>query len=199
MPVTHYNFWRGETIRLRAIEQKDLDAVLQTTDELDTELDRYEDAIGFPISREQDRARLEDLAKRDRSDGSFFWMIETFDGQYVGYINTFDCDRRVGTFKYALAVCRPFWGRGYAREAITLVLRYYFRELRYQKVTVLVYSFNERSIRLHEQFGFTFEGRLRRMVYTNGRLYDELYFGITREEFDQTDPPPELLGYLDPC
>jgi RimJ/RimL family protein N-acetyltransferase len=36
------------------------------------------------------------------------------------------------------------------------------------------------------------EGRLRRMVYTNGALHDELYFGLTREEFDERQSVGEL-------
>ena len=69
---------------------------------------------------------------------------------------------------------------------------YYFRELRYQKLMATVYSFNERSLRMHEKLGFTFEGRLRRTVFTNGRYYDQLYFGMTSEEFDRIDPPPQM-------
>lgn len=183
-----YNFWRGTRIRLRTIDQRDLDVVLESTDEPDTELDRYDDHIRFPVSREQDRAMLETLGKAERNDDSFFWMIDTLAGQHVGYINTFDCDRQVGTFTYALIIKRAFWHQGYAREAITLVLHYYFRELRYQKVTVQIYAFNERSIRLHERLGFTLEGRHRRMAYTHGRHYDALYYGMTHEEFDQYDP-----------
>ena len=73
--------------------------------------------------------------------------------------------------------------RGYASEAIALVLRYYFQELRYQKASVRAYSFNEPSIRLHERLGFQLEGRLRREVYTEGRYFDVLVFGMTAEEF----------------
>ncbi|HEX5943871.1 MAG TPA: GNAT family protein, partial [Anaerolineales bacterium] len=75
------------------------------------------------------------------------------------------------------------------------VLRYYFRELRYQKVTIMIYSFNERSIRLHEKLGFKLEGRLRRMVYTNGTFYDELFFGMIIEEFDQIDKKNDLKDH----
>lgn len=87
---------------------------------------------------------------------------------------------------------RPFWGNGYGREAVTILLRYYFRELRYQKVVALVYAFNERSANFHQKLGFQLEGQLRRMVYTNGRYYDSLYFGMTAEEFDQIDPKIQL-------
>ena len=64
-----------------------------------------------------------------------------------------------------------------------LLLRYYFQERRYQKVTIKVYSFNEASMRLHESLGFQVEGRLRRMVYTDGGFHDEVVYGMTVEEF----------------
>jgi RimJ/RimL family protein N-acetyltransferase len=73
-----------------------------------------------------------------------------------------------------------------------LVARFYFRELGYQKLTALVYSFNERSLNMHERLGFVFESRLRRTVYTNGRHYDTIVFGMTSEEFDRLDPVVEL-------
>src|SRR5690242_109359 len=187
-----YNFWRGETIRLRAIEQKDLDDLLHAPEEPDSELERADDYIGFPLSPEQQRARLEEIARREPADEDYFWIIENQEGQTVGNIATFACNRRFGVFKYSIVLKRAFWRKGYGREAVRLVLRYYFRELRYQKVTALVYSFNERSIRFHEALGFTFEGRLRRMVYTNGQFYDELYYGMTAEEFDQIDPRTNL-------
>lgn len=189
--MTHHNFWRGDLIRLRAVEQKDLDDVMQSVDEPDTEAERLEADISFPVSREHDREGLAQLGK-ERKDDTFFFMVERLDGTLVGYMNTFDVNRRVGSFKYAILIKRPYWGLGYGREAITILLRYYFRELRYQKCTILVYSFNERSLRFHEKLGFTYEGRLRRVVFTNGRHYDEIYFGMTAEEFDSIDPKEEL-------
>lgn len=183
------NFWRGEKVRLRAVEEHDLEAA--AIQEPDTDLERFEDFIHFPVSKQQNRENWEHLGRK-RDDDTFFWVIENAEGERVGNIGTFDCDRRVGAFKYGVVILRPFWRRGYAREAIGIALRYYFHELRYQKVTAIVYSFNKRSQRLHERLGFTLEGRLRRMVYTNGTLYDELYFGLTREEFDERNPTAEV-------
>jgi RimJ/RimL family protein N-acetyltransferase len=73
--------------------------------------------------------------------------------------------------------------RGYAAEAITIVLRYYFEELRYQKAFVGVYSFNEASLGLFARLGFVQEGRQRRMVFTRGRYFDMVWLGMTAEEF----------------
>jgi RimJ/RimL family protein N-acetyltransferase len=181
------NFWRGEGVQLCAVQEADLEALL--TPEEDTEIDRYEDFIRFPSTREQRRAFFEAMAKRDGKDDTFFWLIKDLEGRHVGNIGTFDCDRRVGAFKYGLRILHPYWGRGYAREAIGLVLRYYFHELRYQKVTVIVYSFNERSRRLHEGLGFAPQSRLRRTVYTGGAHHNELYFELAREEFDGRHRP----------
>ncbi|MCB0159546.1 MAG: GNAT family N-acetyltransferase [Caldilineaceae bacterium] len=46
-----------------------------------------------------------------------------------------------------------------------------------------VYSNNPVSQALHERLGFQLEGRLRRIIYTHGRFFDELYYGITDDEF----------------
>ena len=190
--MTNYHFWRGDRVLLRPLEQKDLDADAQSATTVDSEADRYQSEIDFPYSSEPDRTELEKRRKREPGDDAFFWIIENLEGENVGYINTFDCERRVGVFKYAILIRRPYWRRGYASEAIKLVARFYFRELGYQKLTALVYSFNERSLHMHEKLGFVFEGRLRRTVYTNGRHYDTIVFGMTKEEFALLDPPPTL-------
>ena len=85
---------------------------------------------------------------------------------------------------YGVAVHPDHRRKGYASEAVRLVLRYYFHERRYQKVNASVYSFNQPSIQFHERFGFVLEGRLRRMIYSSGEYHDELIFGMTREEFE---------------
>ena len=64
-----------------------------------------------------------------------------------------------------------------------LLLKYFFTELRYRKCTVGIYEFNEASIAFHESLGFKLEGRLRDMVFTNRRFYDELHYGMTADEF----------------
>jgi len=113
-------------------------------------------------------------------------VIENREGVAVGGIGTHDCDRRTGTFSYGLNVLSAHRRNGYASEAIRILARYFFRELRYQKLTVDVYDFNEPSIRLHECLGFQREGCLRRMGFTDGHHFDLLMYGITADEFAAT-------------
>jgi len=42
-------------------------------------------------------------------------------------------------------------------------------------------------IRHAARLGCQAEGRIRRQIYTDGRFFDELIFGLTREEFDELE------------
>lgn len=180
------NIWQGHRVRLRAVEPDDAETHFIWNQ--DSVMARRLDHAWFPTSHVRAREWAEAAGRRSGAqaqDDAFDFEIETLAGELVGSIGTHSCDRRVGTFAYGLGIRAEHQRHGYASEAILLVCRYYFGELRYQKVTPSVYSFNEASIRLHERLGFTLEGRLRRMVYTAGQHFDVLYFGMTAEEFAQ--------------
>lgn len=175
--------WVGKVARLRAVEPEDWRAFSRW--DLDTETARSAYFIPFPRSEEAARKWTAELAVKDAAVHEFRWVIENFDGEAVGTLNTHRCDPRNGTFEYGVAVSSEHRRRGYAGDAIRLVLAYFFRELRYQKANVSVYAFNDASLALHRSLGFREEGRLRRMIYTNGRYHDEIILGVTAEEFDR--------------
>jgi len=175
------NIWQGKLVRLRAVEPEDWQVFFDWGQ--DTDFGRWSYWIPFPRSREAARKWTADLALADVNNHESRWVIETLAGDFIGTLNTHTCDPRVGTFQYSLGIKRDHWRNGYASEAIWLVLGYFFRELRYQKVNAHVYAFNEPSLQLHRKLGFREEGRLRRMVYTGGQHHDEVIFGLTAEEF----------------
>ena len=175
------NFWQGKKVRLRAIEPSDAEYFIRWN--LDSERARHLDFVWPPTSEASVRAWVEEQSKRKLEHDSFHWMIENQDGEPVGSISTHDCNPRDGTLSYGVDVAPEQQRQGYAGEAIRLVLKYYFEELRYQKVTVPVHSDNPASIRLHESLGFQREGTLRRMFFTRGHFVDVIWFGMTAEEF----------------
>lgn len=186
------NIFQGEKIRLRSIEPEDWQFFNHWN--LDSETARLCYSIPFPSSQERDRRWAADMAVKEAKNDAYDFALENKQSELVGIINTHTCNPRSGTFSYGLAVQREHWRKGYASEAILLVLRYFFLELHYQKVNANVYAFNEASIRLHERLGFQQEGRMRRMTYTNGKYFDDIIFGMTVEEFKEKHP-----GYLLPA
>ncbi len=176
--------WQGAHIRLRAVEPDDWETFFRWNQ--DSDQARRLDFVHFPISAEATRKYIAERAgvrPAERPDDAYALVIEDAMGAAVGGIATHACDRRVGSFAYGLNVLPEHRGRGYATDAVRLVLRYMFRERRYQKCTIQVYDFNEASVRLHERLGFRREGCLRRMGYTDGQYFDVLVYGITAEEF----------------
>ncbi|HEY7834063.1 MAG TPA: GNAT family protein [Ktedonobacterales bacterium] len=175
-------YWQGSRVRLRAVEPDD--AAAHFVWNQDAGMTRPLDYVWFPQSRAAAQRWAENLSLDSPPVGDVFhFVIETLAGELAGALATHNCDRRVGSFGYGVAIREEQQRQGYASEAIVLVLRHFFEELRYQKATVTVYGFNEPSIRLHERLGFQREGQVRRMVYTQGQHFDLLYYGITGEEF----------------
>jgi RimJ/RimL family protein N-acetyltransferase len=189
MSASDGNIFEGRLVRLRGVEPEDWETFFQWNQDTDSERRMY--FIPFPTSQAEVRQWIANRALQRGEDDIFFFVIETLGGEIVGSLNTTACDRRNGTFSYGIGVLAAHRGKGYASEAVGLLLRYFFHELRYQKATAHVYSFNEPSLRLHERLGFVREGQLRRMIYTNGRYFDDIVYGITAEEFSEHHAQPE--------
>jgi len=179
------NFWTGEKIRLRAITLADADNYFKYGSDYDDESDRSCDMIHFPRNYEQLKKSVERWSEREPENDEFTLIITDLEDRPVGNINTHHCDPKNGTFKYGLGISKEHRNKGYAAEAIKLILQYMFLELRYQKADAYVYSFNEPSIKLHEKLGFVKEGRLRKNIYTNGKYFDLELLGMTKEEFEE--------------
>lgn len=175
------NDWEGKLVRVRAVETTDWQIHYEWNK--DTEAARASYFIPFPSSIESVKRWVEKEAANPQTNDVFNFQIETLAGEMVGGINTHTCSPRDGTFSFGLAVLSQHQRKGYASEAVIIVLRHFFEERRYQKVSSGSYSFNEASIRLHESLGFQLEGRMRRMKFTRGQYFDELVFGMTVEEF----------------
>lgn len=176
------NAWEGGSVRLRGLEPADGPTLQEHSTDTEAQL-AAGGAISFPISAEAGQRWLSEAAGKMPETDETQLVIETLEGQLVGGINSHHVSSRNGTFSYGISVFRPHWRKGYASEAIVLLLRHFFEERRFQKCNVSVFSSNEASMRLHESLGFTQEGRVRRNVYAHGTYHDEIFFGITAEEF----------------
>jgi RimJ/RimL family protein N-acetyltransferase len=186
--------WSGEHVSLRAVEPADIEIWLaEKRAHPDDAVLSGEGYDRFPESESEQR-RAWERSLEPPTGHARAWSIESnADRTLLGGINTFACDERVGMFEYGIEILHAFRRQGHASEAIRILLQQYFDEYRYQKVNTRVHEFNAASIALHEKLGFQQEGRVRRAVYTGGRHWDLLLFGLTVEEFRRTEhthPPP---------
>ncbi len=182
-PNTTTSFWRGERIRLRALALEDAAHWLAFGE--DSEAIRTLDmGLSLPRSPSQAAEWAARFSDFKNADEAMIFTIETHAGDYIGSLNLGGVDRRNGTFSTGTRLSAQHRGKGYALEAKRIVLRYAFHEMRLQKYNVRCLETNAAVIRHLSLLGCKEEGRIRRSVFTDGRFYDELLFGLTREEFE---------------
>ena len=73
--------------------------------------------------------------------------------------------------------------KGYASDALQLLLRYGFCELRLHRIYAIIFEYNEASIKFFEKNGFKFEGKHREARFWNGKFHDELVYGMLDYEY----------------
>ena len=176
-------FWQGEKVRLRPVRLEDAEAafigMLDSPSRQDLQL-----GIELPTTLEALRASLEKRLDCKEADGVIIFSIETLEGEKVGGLSLHSQDRKNGIFSFGVTIDRPHWRKGYAEDAVRILLRYGFRERRHQKCNSACVVRNGASIALHKKLGFTEEGRVRRRWFYDGQYHDEVLFGMTVEEFE---------------
>ncbi|MFJ8922986.1 GNAT family N-acetyltransferase [Streptomyces sp. NPDC102415] len=177
------SFWSGKRIRLRAIEPDDWTAFMRFA--LDEE--RTGDLLNPPRSAESFRAWAKEQATTAKPDSDRFGLaIEALDtGEMVGAVGSHQADPRAGCFEYGVTIGADHRRKGYAGEAVVMLLRFMFAERRYHKCEARIFAHNEASLRLHGQLDFVEEGRLRDHVFLAGRHHDLVMVGMLAEEFDR--------------
>lgn len=180
-------FWQGERIRLRPMHANDAKLWL-VEEQSDSEAVRFLNyGITLPKSEQDAQAFATRYAEFNNREERIMFSIETLDGELIGAINIHSMDKKNGTFETGTRIYREFRGQGYGFEAKVIVLRYAFHELRFQKYNIRCVETNEPMVKHANRLGCQAEGRIRRHIYTKGAYFDELIFGLTREEFDDLE------------
>lgn len=179
------NYWEGLHVRLRAFEEKDAEMYAANRHTPDGVRQFYEDYIRFPDSLDDVKKDVAKIKEDFSTDDKRVFVIETIDCVYIGEISIWFTDRVSRCFRYGIFLDNEFRGRGLAKEALVIVMDYYFNQLNYHKCSPTVYSFNKNSQKFHERFGFVLEGKLREEVYARGEYHDMYYYGMLKSEFNK--------------
>jgi ribosomal-protein-alanine N-acetyltransferase len=193
--VTALPVLRGERVVLRQpIVEQDLAARLEVP--ADRELHRMYGGSGEPepVSAEKTRVFLEGFAEQDVSRvrqfaiAALVWPdgrpIGSPEGRFVGHVRLTVFSWHDRNARLALGIFdRRFWARGYGTEAIRLLLRHAFDDLRLHRVDLLVIEYNARAIRAYEKSGFVREGVARENALVDGVRYDDVVMSILAHEY----------------
>jgi [ribosomal protein S5]-alanine N-acetyltransferase len=191
MESLHETTLRGSAVYLRPLLPSDAQDLLALRVRNRTSFARFE-----PIPTESHFTLDGQLAEIDRA-----LEDAQFDRRYAFGIFTIAEDRVAG--RIALSnVARGAWqnatvgyyvdsacsNRGYATEALRLVLRFAFADAGLHRVQAGVLPENTASARVLEKAGFRREGISLRYLNIFGEWRDHLMYAITVEEWDEETP-----------
>jgi RimJ/RimL family protein N-acetyltransferase len=172
---------QGEKVRLRPMSREDLERIWEFNNDLEVELASGGDPP-IPQSLARLQAEFDAEAGKGGRDGARF-SIDA-DDKLIGHCALFRFDDTARTCELGITIGdKSYWGRGYGRDAISVLLDYAFRLRNLRRVFLSVNGSNERAIRAYRASGFVEEGRLRAHVWSQGRYEDLVYMGVLREEW----------------
>ncbi|GAA0523815.1 N-acetyltransferase [Saccharopolyspora subtropica] len=123
-------------------------------------------------------------ANHPRCGDDFQLAIETLhDRTLVGSMSTSQSEPGSGRFSYGIGIGPQHRRRGYAGDAINVLLAYMFWYRRYAKCEVGIYGCNVPSLALHGRLGFREEGRLRDPEFLCGGAQYLVLMGLTAHEY----------------
>ncbi len=172
------NLLSGKLVRLRSPEPEDIDRLYAW--ENDPSVWRVSHTLA-PFSRFQ----IEQFVLQSRTDifssRQMRLMIESVDrpdGAVVGSVDLFDFDPVHARAGVGILVCGEYRNRGYAHEALALLIRYAFSVLQLHQLFCDISPDNNVSLALFTKVGFVQCGVKKDWVRHEGRWHDEWMFQL---------------------
>ncbi len=183
----------GKRVALRPVEEEDLALLVMWRN-----TPRIWDSFfnKFPISLGSQREWYEQLRKNPARLLFMIRLVPT--GVPVGTIGLDHIDfmNRSAELGGVLIGEEANTGKGYAKEAMELMLDYCFMRLNLHRVYAHIYARNEPSAGLFRRGGFQCEGRLREARFDSGAYQDVLVMGILANERNPSLDEESLGGAL---
>jgi [ribosomal protein S5]-alanine N-acetyltransferase len=165
-------------IKLRTWKQEDLaDLVHHANNPKIAE--RLTDAFPSPYTFEKGQEFLDRMMKQSPCEV----MAIDLNGKVIGNIGIHpqsDVNRLNAELGYFIG--EDYWGKGYATEAIQLMVEYGFKNFPIERIFARPFGSNIASQRVLEKAGFVLEARINGILIKNGKIEDELIFGLRKEK-----------------
>lgn len=108
-------------------------------------------------------------------------LLET--GEIIGMMSIVQMSRKYHNAEIGYWLGKKHWGGGIAREALEILLKHCFVELKLHRVYAHVMHPNTASAKLLKKAGFKFEGIARQQIKRRGKWMDMLWFGMLAGEY----------------
>ena len=178
------NLFTGQLVRLAALDAGASAGQFAQWDR-DTEYMRLLDADPRRLlTAKQVAAEIE---KEQADEREIAFAIRTLtDDRFIGFVGLDGINWTHGEAFVGIGLGdRAYWGHGYGTDAMRVLLRYAFMELNLYRVSLDVFSYNQRALRSYKQAGFRVEGQQRQALRRDGQYHDLIFMGVLRDEWQR--------------
>ena len=169
----------GEHVRLRQIEEADLPKL---RDWRNSHYIRAYTREYRPLNMLNQNEWLSSLMT---DQTNIMFIIEKSDSsEMIGCCGLTHINWKEGHGEVSIYIGEEKWQeKGYASDALQLLLKYGFCESRLHRIYAIIFEYNDASIKFFEKNGFKFEGKHREARFWDGKFHDELVYGVLDYEY----------------
>lgn len=178
---------RSEKFRvyLKTLSMEDADSIAKYADDKDIAYNIA--AIGefpFPYKKENAVSFIDFASNAWIANQEYHFGIHFLDtNELIGVIGFKNVNHKHRKGEIGYWMGKPFWGGGYMKEAIRLMLYFGFNTLDLNRIYGNVFAFNERSTELLIGLGFTEDGILRENELHGDKFVNDLVMALLKKDY----------------
>lgn len=150
----------------------------------DPELNRFDSEIPFVEESFGDFKKRFDHMVYEPVPSSRDFEIHTNDDTLIGVAYIAGISEANRHCKIGVTIGdRNYWGQGFGRESLELLLDYCFNDLKMHRVSAETFEYNTAWQKLVEHMGFKKEGTEREYLFRDGRFWDNEIYSMLEQEY----------------
>lgn len=190
--IMGWELLEGERVRLRRIAESDTAEIGAWGADME-----YQRLLRRGMVYPGNEADVKQWMINPTDDFYPFAIVDKADDRVVGVVALKDVMWSARQCQFFIGIGRrEDRGRGYASDALRVMLRYAFMEMNMNRVGLEVSDYNPDARRLYAHVGFQHEGTLRQFVYRDGVYHDMHIMSILRAEWDRQQARAERIESL---
>lgn len=170
----------GEMLTMRPLDGRDVADILALAAAPEIAANTF---VPQPYPPEAAREFVRDRQEKWRNDEDYvFALIEKRSEAFVGCMGIHPVHEHFRA-EVGYWIGTPYWGRGYATEALRLLIRFGFERLKLNRIEAGHFAHNPASGRVMQKADMRYEGLRRKFVWHRDCFKDLHWYAILREEY----------------
>ena len=169
-------------IKIRRHKLSDADDIYRNIS--DKTIYRFTRTIPYPYKKRDAIDFVESTAGlRNKKSAYQFAIAEKITDKVIGGIGLMNFDWKNKNAELGYWIGKKYRGKGYAPEAINLILKFGFKELKLNRIWAAAFETNISSIKVLKKTNFKYEGLMRKTVLKLGKWQNQVMYSMLSSEF----------------